>query len=299
MNRAGRALGWLAGGVAVGAAGVGGYTAWTLSGARRPWPDYAFTPFELGLDAGDVRFRASDGVELAGWWLDDPQSSTVVVVCHGHRSNKSDMLGIGPMLYRRGNSVLLFDFRGNGDSGDGPQSLAYHEQRDLRAAIDWVAEHRPDCRIAVTAFSMGAATAILEAADDPRVEALVLDSPFSTMTDVVAANYRRYRLPTQPALPLADLVTRLRYGYAFSQVRPLDVVHRLAPRPMLLMHGTDDRVIPYQQAELLAEAAHDENLEFVTFDGLDHCGGYFADRPGYVDRVAGFLERSLPSRPRD
>ncbi|WP_432559893.1 alpha/beta hydrolase [Granulicoccus sp. GXG6511] len=293
MKHAARVAGWVTAGAGLGVGALAGYTAWTLNSARRPWPPYTFTPFEIGLPTEDVTFTADDGVEIAGWWLDDPQADTVVICCHGHRGNKADMLGIGPGLHRKGHSVLLFDFRGNGESGDGPQSLAHHEQRDLSAALDYVRRRRPDARIAVVAFSMGASTAILTAAADQRIEALVLDSPFATMSDVIAANYRRYRLPSEPLLPVADLVNRLRYGYRFAQVRPLEMIAALGPRPILLLHGTADRVIPYEHAVQLAEAATSGTVELVTFEGVDHCGGYFADRPAYIDRVADFLDRSL------
>ncbi|MDO5498929.1 MAG: alpha/beta hydrolase [Propionibacteriaceae bacterium] len=293
MKRLLTIAGWLAAGAGLGVSGLAGYTAWTLNGARRPWPPYTFSPFEIGLPTEDVTFTADDGVPLAGWWLDDPDAATVVICCHGHRGNKADMLGIGPGLHRAGHSVLLFDFRGNGSSGDGPQSLAHHEQRDLSAAVAYARRRRPGARIAVVAFSMGASTAILTAVEEPAIDALVLDSPFATMSDVVAANYRRYRLPSEPLIPLADLVNRLRYGYTFAQVRPLDLIGALGPRPILLLHGTEDRIIPYDHAVQLAEAAAPGTVELVTFDGVDHCGGYFADRPGYIARVAEFLDRSL------
>lgn len=293
MRRLVSAAGWLSAGAGLGVGALAGYTAWTLNAARRPWPPYTFTPFEVGLPTVDVTFVADDGVQLAGWWLDDPTADTVVICCHGHRGNKADLLGIGPGLHRAGHSVLLFDFRGNGESGDGPQSLAHHEQRDLSAAVAWVRRRRPGAHIAVVAYSMGASTAILTAAVEPSIEALVLDSPFATMRDVIAANYRRYRLPSEPLLPVADLVNRLRYGYTFAQVRPLDLIGALAPRPILLFHGTEDRVTPHDHAVQLAEAAGAGTVDFVSFEGVDHCGGYFADPPAYIDRVAAFLDRAL------
>lgn len=293
MKRLLAAAGWLATGAALGVGAVAGATAWTLNEPRRPWPNYTFTPFEVRAPSEDVTFTAADGVSLAGWWLDQPASSTVVVCAHGHRGNKADMLGIGSGLWRAGHSVLLFDFRGNGDSGDGPQSLAHHEQRDLSAALDLVRERRPDARIAVVSFSMGASTAILTAAQDSRIEALVADSPFATLSDVVATGYRRHRLPSEPLIPIADLANRLRYGYAFSEVRPLDRIGAISPRPLLLLHGTNDRVIPYDHALQLAAAAAPGPVELITFDGADHCGGYFADRAAYIALVADFLDCCL------
>lgn len=291
-RRAGRYAG-LTGALAAGAGLGAGVAARWISGPQRPALDYRITPFELGLDFEQVAFEASDGTRLAGWWLDRPGSERVVVVCHGHRGTMADMLGIGPGLWRAGNSVLLFDFRGNGESEDGPQSLALYEQRDLRAAIDLAVARCPEARVAVVGFSMGAAVAALEAADDQRVEALVLDSAFAEMRDVIAVAGRRLRLPPFPLLPLIDHATRLRYGYRFADVRPVDAIARFAPRPVLLLHSNQDHVIPVSHAHELFAAAG-EPKQLVIFEGADHCGGYFQDRQGYIDRVARFLASVLP-----
>lgn len=271
------------------------YVARTHSAPKRPAFGYGFTPFELDIPWTDLHFDAADGARLSGWWLDRPGSDRVVIVCHGHRGTKQDMLGIGSGLWRAGNSVMLFDFRGNGDSGDGLQSLAHHEQADLEAAIDLARERRPDARLAVIGFSMGAAISVLVAARRPEVEAVVVDSSFATMRDVIAAALQRYRVPPWPTIAASDRLTRLRYGYRYAQVRPIDAIAAVAPRPLLILHGEADRIIPVAQARELFEAAG-EPKELVTFPGADHCGGYFADRPAYIALVEDFLQRALPPR---
>ncbi|MFV0526789.1 MAG: alpha/beta hydrolase [Acidimicrobiales bacterium] len=216
-------------GAMAGVTGAAAYAAHRISGPRRPWPDYRFTPFEVGVPYEDVAFRAGDGPELAGWWLDRPGSSTVVIGCHGHRGTRSDLLGIGPGLWRAGHTVVLFDCRGNGDSADGLQSLAHHEREDLRAVIDGVGRRRPDAEIVLLGFSMGAAVSIMVAAEDQRVRALVLDSPFADMAGVIRHAMGRLRLPPFPLLGLTDLTTRIRYGYRFRDVEPVAVIGQIAP----------------------------------------------------------------------
>lgn len=261
-----------------------------ISGPQRPDLDYALSPFEVGAEATDVTFTAADGTRLAGWWFDRPEATRVAVVSHGHRGSKSDMLGIGPGLWREGWAVLLYDFRGNGDSADGPQSLAHYEQQDLHAAIELVSELRPGLPIDLVGFSMGAATSILVAADEPRVAQVVADSPFADMHGVIEAAARGRHLPPVPLVGLVDRITGWRYGYRFADVQPLDVVARIAPRPLLILHGTEDSVIPVEHSHRLA-AAVGPGCELRIVEGVDHCGAYFADRPGYIDRVAGFLRQ--------
>jgi len=267
-----------------------------ISGPQRPWPDYRFSPFEVGASSEDVSFTADDGTQLAGWWLDRPDSERVVIVSHGHRGNKSDMLGIGPGLWRAGNTVLLFDFRGNGDSQDGPQSLAHYEQADLRAAIEYAVARRPDAALVLVGFSMGAAVSILVGSGDSRVAAFVLDSPFADLHGVIRNAIGKLRLPPVPLLWLTDRATQWRYGYAFGEVSPIDRFADLAPRPVLLMHGDQDRVIPVEHAQRLYAAAGEPKPTLHIFPGADHCGGYFQDRQAYIDMVADFLGATSEGR---
>lgn len=275
-------------GTALGAIGL--VAAARISGPQRPTISYAMSPFEIGVEVEDVFFEAADGTRLAGWWFDNPGSERVVVISHGHRGSKADLLGIGPGLWRAGNSVLLYDFRGNGDSQDGPQSLAHYEQADLRAAIDFVTTRRPAAEVDLVGFSMGAATSIMVAATDERVRKVVADSSFADVKGVVANAFAGLHLPPVPFVALADGMTRARYGYRFGQVQPVDVVGRIAPRPLLLMHCAGDRIIPVDHAHRLAAAAG-EGAEVQVWPTGEHCGGYFADRPGYIARVAEFLAR--------
>ena len=292
VNGLGRTAAWLTAGAAAGSGALAAITSFKLNGTMPP-PPYTFTPFEVRAESEDVAFMADDGVPLSGWWLEQEGSPIVVICCHGHRGNKADMLGIGSGLWRAGHSVLLFDFRGSGDSGAGEQSLAYYEQRDVRAAVGLVRERRPDAKIALVAFSMGAATAIMAAGEDPRIDALVADSSFATMSGVVATAYRRFHVPGTPFVTIADLVNRVWHGYSFGDVRPVDRIGHIAPRPLLLLHGTEDKIIPYAHVEQLAAAAGPGAAEVVTFEGAEHCGGYFQDRPAYIALVDDFLRRSL------
>ncbi len=89
--------------------------------------DYTFSPFETNIEGyEEVIFRTADGLTLYGWWLPRPDSQHVVVGLPGHRSVKSDLLGIGSALWRAGNNVLLFDWRSRGQSDVAQHSLAYY-----------------------------------------------------------------------------------------------------------------------------------------------------------------------------
>lgn len=283
----------IGGALLAGAMSVAAYTAYTINGPRRRVaPAYAFSPFEVNVDHESVSFRTEDDVTIRGWWFARSESRHVIIGLTGHRGDKSDLLGIGSGLWRAGYNVLLFDYRGCGESDHGPQSLAHHEMRDARAAVRYVRDRMPDAQVGVIGYSMGAAIAIRLAAEEPWIRAVVADSPFATMRDVIAHAYQRRRVPTRPLLDLADALTRWRYGYPFEAVRPLDVVAQIAPRPLLLIHGTADPVIPVEHARRLYAAAG-EPKTLWEFEGAAHCGGYFVDRAAYVARVAAFFREGL------
>jgi uncharacterized protein len=284
----------LAGAAVGGAVGVAAYTSHVLNGPRRvdPFGAFSFTPWEVQVPFEPVRFTTEDGITLRGWWFPSSDSNRVVVGFTGHKGVKQDLLGIGSGLWRAGNNVLLFDFRGCGDSDLAPLSLGHNELPDARAALAYAKQRIPGAAIGIIGFSMGAAIAILMAAEDESIGGVVADSPFATINDVLVHAHRRYRLPVAITVALTDLVTRIRYGYSFDAVRPIDAVEKIAPRPLLLIHSSGDRLIPVEHSHRL-QAAAGTNSRLWLVDGAAHCGAYFADREEYVRRVGSFFQTAL------
>lgn len=278
--------------------GIAAYTARVINTApKRTWRnDYVFTPWELQAPHEPVEFVAPDGVTLRGWWLANAESDKVIVCCTGHRGAKHELLGIGTALWRAGNTVLLFDFRGCGDSDPAPISLGHHEEQDVEAALTFARRRMPTARLGIVGYSMGGAIAILVAAFDTSIEVVVADSAFANIQGVIAFAYQHYRLPSGPITKVTDWITRWRYGYPFSAVRPVDAVARIAPRPLLIIHGGRDAVTPVDHAYQLFSAAG-EPKELWIIPEARHCGAYFVDRQLYVERVAGFLADAFEGHP--
>jgi fermentation-respiration switch protein FrsA (DUF1100 family) len=148
-------------------------------------------------------------------------------------------------------------------------------------------------RVGVVGFSMGAAVAIMAAAREPAIAALVADSSFTAVADVVAHGVRRtLGIPPAGLVRAADEVLARRHGYRFSRARPIDVVGAISPRPILIAHGTGDTTVPVEHARQLFAAAG-EPKQLYLVDGVEHCGAYFADRPGYCARVNAFFAQYL------
>lgn len=294
-----RVLGIAAVGIGGVIAGAAAFAAMTIN-ERKPttfYDQYTFTPFETAIpDYEEITLATEDGLVLHGWWLPHLDAHHTIICLGGHRSPGADMLGIGSSLWRAGFNVLLFDWRSRGRSPVAQHSLAYYEVRDAQAALAYVTQREPHASVGVIGFSMGASISLILAAADLRIRAVVADSPFTSIGDVVASAAGRLRLPVRPVVALADLLTGWRYGYRFGSIRPIDVTPAIAPRPLLLIHGTADSVVPVEHTYRIA-AVNPDTTEVWTVAGVEHCGAYFIDRSTYVQRVAAFFKQHLDDQP--
>jgi fermentation-respiration switch protein FrsA (DUF1100 family) len=295
-RRAAAAAGMLAGGTALTTVGLGYYVAHVLTAPKRPSPmdDYVMTPFEMGADVEEISFVPARGdYILHGWWFHRPATRRVIVGCHGYRGSKSELIGIATLLWRAGFNVLLFDYHGHGADIGAPVTLGYREVQDFFGALDYVERRVPGAAVGVIGFSMGASIAIIGSARRPDVRCVVADSPFTSHHDVVLHNIQRVTHVSGHLIArVADAFIFRRAGYRARDVAPVREVAAIAPRPLLVIHGTADTTIPVAQAYAVYEAAR-EPKELWLGEGAGHCGTYFLDRPGYSERVTTFFARYL------
>jgi pimeloyl-ACP methyl ester carboxylesterase len=121
----------------------------------------------------------------------------------------------------------------------------------------------------------------------------VLDSPFSDLRTLLIENVRRAtKLPGSPFVWLADCILWLRTKSWMSGCSPREVLSSLEPRPLFFIHGGADEITSVNHSRRLYDAYRGPR-EIWIVQGAPHTGSYFADRPLYVERVAGFFARHL------
>jgi len=177
-------------------------------------PDYRpLSPYDQGLEYEDVAFQDSRGLTLRGWYVPAPASppgytgrgAPGVVYGHGNGTDRRHWLPLVRELHQAGLGQLFIDFAGRGESDGKTISMGAHEADAMIAGLDFL-ESRPEIdagRLALAGRSMGAAAACLAAGRDPRVRALVLDSPYTSLSrelDHVIAEYGLPPILIRPAL---------------------------------------------------------------------------------------------------
>jgi fermentation-respiration switch protein FrsA (DUF1100 family) len=252
-------------------------------------------PADLGLPFENVQFTTSDGIELVGWFIGSPQGEAAVILGHGFSRSRQEMLDVAAMLHNNCYNVLLFDWRAHGKSGGKRTTFGHKEVEDLAAAVRYVAS-RPEVdpeRIGVLGNSMGAAIAIRAAAILPQLKAVVSDSPFTSLEDSIEVGVRRRGpLGVWPLRPLAQFFGLKTIGIDPDLVRPIDDIDDISPRPVLIMHGGRDELIPEDAGARLYAAASEPKMLWYAPDAAHvELAAEYPDE--YEAKVVAFLDAAL------
>lgn len=281
-------MAWFAGAVAALLLTATGLVALAVYQAARPmrWM-LDVSPRDFGIATEDVSFPGRDGIRLAGWWVPAREARGTVILCHGYPANRRDIHPFVPFLHRGGYNVLAFDFRRLGESGGDLCTIGAREPEDLHGAVAY-AKFRADAPIGVLGISMGAAVCLMTAADNPDIRAVVADSPYVSL-DVQAA--RRFGSNRVVGAFVNRLGRRI-VGQPLADTSPLRAIPRLAPRPVLLIHGTADRLIPPSDSEAIFAAARGP-VELWKADGSRHVQARADHTEEYERRVLAFFGHAL------
>ncbi len=255
--------------------------------------DFTFTPYEFQADYEEIDLVTADGINFGAWHFRQPGSPQTVIISGGHKGQRQGALGIAVALWRKGFNVITYSYRGMPGSDRAPVTFGIKEVLELQASIAFARKRIPNARIGLLGYSMGAVVSLLGAAGEPGVQALVLDSPFSDLRRLLIENVRTAsKLPGSPFVWLAGVMLWMRTRCRLSDCRPIDVMTALEPRPLFFIHGGADDITSVNHSRRLYDAYRGPR-EIWIVQGAPHTGAYFADRPLYVERVAGFFARHL------
>jgi uncharacterized protein len=252
-------------------------------------------------------FSRVDHLRLKGWlfhvsprtgsstsWL-PPVNQRSAILLHGHDSNRVNLdwgeLGIAKDLVAHGLDVLVFDLRAAGESEGNRETFATLEPRDLLGAYDFMTfrGYRRQSMLVMGA-SMGADTLLEAAAELKGVGALVSDSAYADVQEVIVPRLHA-RLPGFFDLGIIT-AAHLLYGLDMN-LRPIDVVHALPDRAFLFIVCDADDYIPSVNSRELSNASINAESELVTFQCSKHLATYKTNRSQYLVTLFAFVDRQL------
>lgn len=233
-------------------------------------------PPAFGLEGVEpVAFDTADGLRLHGWFFPVADARATVLVFNGNAGNRSYRAPLASALRNRDLQVLLFDYRGFGGNPGSPTEQGL--RLDARAALAYLATRRDvePARIVYFGESLGSAVAVDLATEHPPA-ALILRSPFASMTEVAQYHYRW--LPVRWLLrDRYDSVTRIRAARA----------------PLLIVAGEYDRIVPAAHSRRLYEAAGAGTRRFVLVEGADHNDDELLAGEEMLEHVDRFIHESM------
>ncbi len=238
-----------------------------------PLREHSTTPAAYAMPFEDVWFKTEDEVLLHGWLVHADQPQGVVLFFHGNAGNVSHRLDSIRTFRDLGFSVFIIDYRGYGHSEGTPTEAGTY--RDAQAAWRYLRDERsiPGRHIVVFGRSLGAAVAAWLSARE-RPGAVILESAFTSAPDLGAELY--------PWLPV-----RWMLRFAYDTREAVRDIHS----PLLIVHSTEDRIVPYHHGQALFEAANHPK-RFLEIRG-GHNDGFLRSRPTYENGLRAFLDENL------
>lgn len=233
------------------------------------------TPANYNMPFEDVTVTSVDGLELVGWFIPS-HNGAVIILQHGYKSTREELLNEAEMLYRHGYGLLLTTVRAHDYSEGEMITFGMYEVQDMDAWYQYLLT-RADIdanRIGMLGNSFGGMLAIQYTAQNQNIKAVVADSAFSSLDDTVSTSVTYFTdLPAFPFAPLIVYWAERETGFKTEDIDATRWIAQIGPRPVFLMQGGADVVISANSGQRLYDAAgepkelwFEPDLGHVDFD---------------------------------
>lgn len=254
------------------------------------------TPASFELAFEDVAFRSGDGTGIKAWWVPAAAGRGTVVMVHGLNRARIEMVRRAPFVHEGGWNALLIDLRHHGASGGQATTFGVKEKEDVAAAVRFARERAPG-PVVLWGVSLGGASVVLAAADDPTVAGVICDSSYRSLDDTVRHHLRLFRgfrwwLRIVPSWPVADLSIYWigkRGGFDPAAADVVAAARKLHGRPALFVANSEDRRMP-QEIAFELKAAAGPRAEVLIVPGKSHGGAWRDGTAAYQAAAAVVLD---------
>lgn len=256
--------------------------------------DAAIAEFEAA-PYEEVSIRSHDGLTLTGRYYPVKEGGPLEIQCHGYKGNAvRDFCGFWPLAKEAGHNVLLIDERCHGNSQGHTITFGIQERQDVLNWIRYANGRFGEVPIILCGVSMGAATVLMASGMElpGNVKAVIADCPYDAPSNII-----KKVLGQDMGMPVGLVYPLIRFGgmvygrFNLNADSPVAAVKR-AKVPILLIHGDDDRFVPYAMSCNI-HAAAPEKIAFHTIPGAGHALNFAAAPAEYHRIVKEYTDKVL------
>eukprot|EP00796_Vickermania_ingenoplastis_P007078 gene7078-5014_t len=262
---------------------------------------------DLGIDYEEVKFKSTENYTLRGWHIPPPpgtEKNLGIVMVHGGGRDRRAWLRHTHFLHKEGYGLLLFDLREHGMSDGRMRGFTFglYERYDVVAATNFMRQEFKYRKICAMGTSIGGSSVLMAAAIERNIDAVIAENPITTCASLLDHQLITYLSGYMQHNSCGQLMFKIfrrmctfwlntRVGNTpFKHCQALHCIDSISPRPVLLMHGTNDVIVPTRHSEILFERAK-EPKELYICESAFHCGLYNTHPEEYEERVLRFLRR--------
>ncbi len=262
----------------------------TLEEARKWQEEHYDLSWYDPLKKESYTVSSYDGYVLHVQLLKNPAGSDqYVLISHGYTDNRYGALKYAKMYLDFGFNVIVYDLRGHGENEKTFCTYSIRESRDLIALIgDSRARYPEASALGIHGESLGAASSLASLKDKPEIDFVVADCGFSEISSVLQTGLKMMHLPAS-LVNLASFFAKIRYGYSYSEMRPIDSLKE-NEIPILFLHGEKDNFIVPKHSEKMSMETRGYR-EFYLIPEAGHAASILTEPEQYQLYVGSFLRK--------
>ncbi|MBR6350297.1 MAG: alpha/beta hydrolase [Lachnospiraceae bacterium] len=250
--------------------------------------------FEHG--AMEITQESFDGLKLRALLVENPgHSDKFCIICHGYTGHAAEMGFYAEKFYGKGFSILLPAARGHDISEGKYIEFGWPERKDICGWIDYINANYDSPQIVVYGVSMGAAS-VMMAVGEPlpeNVKCAIEDCGYSSIIEQLKHSFKNMlKLPPNLLIWIGSISIRLytginiwRDGFATKQLAKCHI-------PMLFMHGTEDRFVPFEMLDKCYNA-HPGPKEKLAIEGAVHASSAYTGGEIYWNKIFDFVNKYI------
>ncbi|MFR0822656.1 MAG: alpha/beta hydrolase [Clostridia bacterium] len=216
----------------------------------------------LEENAQDVYTKANNGgLKLHGYQIKQAQNNNNrwAILIHGYTADAIEMTSAAKCFLSLGYQILMVDLRGHGKSEGTYIGMGWPDRLDILDWIEWIVEQQTEAEIILYGVSMGAATVMMTMGEErlsKNVKLAIEDCGYTSVWEEFCWELKTlFKLPAFPVLYAANFVAKVRAGYDLKKASSIEQLKK-AKIPLLLIHGEDDKFVPFFMQEQLMHAGN-------------------------------------------